>query len=225
MIQLLSTHRENLPCILVREFLGTLLLVGLGMSPAALLPNPSAIDFAFSFLLAVLCAVFLFGEDLNPAITIGRLTPFQPANHSTFDRLELLGRLGSQMLGGFFGSFLLLISGPTGLIAPVTSTIAAPWAFGSELVYTFGLGLLAYDSRSWPRTASALAIGTYIGMGAYVLGPLTGGSFNPARALGPELAVGTYLSILTPDFFMLYIFAPILGASTAFQISKFLKVQ
>lgn len=224
MIRSLSISRDSLPSILVREFLGTLVLVGIGMSPAALLPSPSSIDFALSFLLAVLCAVFLFGEDLNPAITIGRLTPFRSTKDSSLSRLELVGRLGAQMLGGFLGSLLLLISAPTGVIAPVSSTIMAPWAFGSELVYTFGLGLLAYDSRSWSRTLSSLVIGAYIGMGAYILGPLTGGSFNPARALGPELAVGTFIAILNPDFFMLYIFAPILGASSAFKISKFLKV-
>jgi len=55
-------------------------------------------------------------------------------------------------------------------------------------------------------SVAPFAIGATIFAGALVTGPLTGGSFNPARSLGPAIVGGIWTS------HWLYWAAPILGA-------------
>ena len=60
-------------------------------------------------------------------------------------------------------------------------------------------------ARDW----SGLAIGGTLGFAVLIMGPLTGGSLNPARWFGPALVSGEWN---TP---LLYIFAPIVGGVLA----------
>jgi hypothetical protein len=67
------------------------------------------------------------------------------------------------------------------------------------------------DIRRW----AALAAGGALGLGVMVLGPLTGGSFNPARWFGPAL-VGNHFT----DAWA-YILGPIVGAALAAAVYRF----
>jgi MIP family channel proteins len=60
--------------------------------------------------------------------------------------------------------------------------------------------------REW----AGLVIGATLGLAVFVGGALTGGSFNPARAFGPDLASGHY-----DDLVLVYIIAPVIGALLA----------
>jgi glycerol uptake facilitator-like aquaporin len=91
-----------------------------------------------------------------------------------------------------------------------------PWAlvghtqsFVVEMGYTGLLGFVimgvATDERT-PAAVAPFAIGVTVFAGALVTGPLTGGSFNPARTLGPALIGGIWTG------HWLYWAAPILGA-------------
>jgi glycerol uptake facilitator-like aquaporin len=66
-----------------------------------------------------------------------------------------------------------------------------PQAFAVEAGYTAILGFVimgvATDVRT-PAAVAPFAIGATVFAGALVTGPLTGGSFNPARTLGPAVA-------------------------------------
>jgi aquaporin Z len=53
--------------------------------------------------------------------------------------------------------------------------------------------------------------------GALVTGPLTGGSFNPARSLGPAVASGIWTA------HWLYWIAPILGSMLAMRLYNTLR--
>ena len=70
------------------------------------------------------------------------------------------------------------------------------------------------------RTSAAVApfaIGATVAAGALVTGPLTGGSFNPARSLGPALASGIWTA------HWLYWLAPILGMVLAMRLYDYLR--
>jgi aquaporin Z len=70
---------------------------------------------------------------------------------------------------------------------------------------------VATDERTQPAVAP-FAIGATIFAGALVTGPLTGGSFNPARSLGPALIGGVWTA------HWLYWTAPIAGMCVAMRL-------
>ncbi|MBP2656087.1 MAG: aqpZ2 [Firmicutes bacterium] len=65
---------------------------------------------------------------------------------------------------------------------------------------------VATDARA-ERSFAGIAIGLTVFIGAEVVGPVSGGSFNPARSIAPALVSGNL------DHLWLYIIAPILGAA------------
>jgi MIP family channel proteins len=60
--------------------------------------------------------------------------------------------------------------------------------------------------REW----AGLVIGATLGLAVFVGGALTGGSFNPARAFGPDLVSGKW-----DHFLLVYLVAPVIGALLA----------
>jgi glycerol uptake facilitator len=73
----------------------------------------------------------------------------------------------------------------------------------------FGVAVSPRAAKDW----AALAIGGALGMGVMVFGPLTGASFNPARAFGPALVSGDFGGADT--FLLVYVLAPVVGALVA----------
>jgi glycerol uptake facilitator-like aquaporin len=99
----------------------------------------------------------------------------------------------SALLGGPFQGFLVEGIGAFVLVSAVICVALNP------------------EIRRW----AALAAGGALGLGVMVLGPLTGGSFNPARWFGPAL-VGNHFT----DAWA-YILGPIVGAALAAAIYRF----
>jgi glycerol uptake facilitator-like aquaporin len=85
-----------------------------------------------------------------------------------------------------------------------------------EFIGTFVLVLtivaVAVDPRV-DRALAPLAIGAALGLGVMIMGSLTGGSFNPARAFGPDLVSGEWDGF--GKFLLVYVLAPILGGLVA----------
>jgi aquaporin NIP len=81
--------------------------------------------------------------------------------------------------------------------------------FGMEVVLTFLLMFVitavATDARA-VGAAAAIAIGSAVGLDVLVGGPITGGSMNPARSLGPALVSGELSGL------WIYLIAPPIGA-------------
>ena len=88
-----------------------------------------------------------------------------------------------------------------------------------EAIGTFCLVLVilaaVYSKKSFKEWAP-LAIGTTLGFIVMVGGPLTGGSFNPARWFGPALA-GSALD----SSWWLYILGPVVGSLLAAAVFRF----
>jgi glycerol uptake facilitator len=99
----------------------------------------------------------------------------------------------SPLLGGGFQGFLVEGIGTFVLVMTVLAVALNP------------------EIRRW----AALAIGGALGMLVMVLGPLDGGSFNPARWFGPALVGNSFNNELA------YIFGPIVGALVAAGVYKF----
>jgi glycerol uptake facilitator-like aquaporin len=81
-------------------------------------------------------------------------------------------------------------------------------AFVVEILITFILVFVvmavATDERA-PAAIAPIAVGFALAVGVFIAGPVTGGSVNPARSLGPMIVAGDLSSV------WLYILGPIIG--------------
>lgn len=82
--------------------------------------------------------------------------------------------------------------------------------------HAFVIIAVATDERT-PMAVAPFAIGATVFAGALVTGPLTGGSFNPARSLGPALVGGIWTN------HWLYWCAPIVGMVIAMHLYEKLR--
>lgn len=203
-----ATGRDGRRC--VAEALGTFALVATGPGAAMVAARTQAFGHAgvaLAFGLAVTLIVagsgHLGGAHVNPAVTVGLWSVRR------FPGREVLPYVLAQCVGAIAASLLLRwLLGPVGGLGATVPTVSVDRAFVIEAGYTGLLGFVimsvATDQRV-PSTVPPFALGATVFAGALVTGPLTGGSFNPARTLGPAVAGGGW------DAHWLYWVAPILG--------------
>ncbi|KAJ1282970.1 hypothetical protein BS78_03G092000 [Paspalum vaginatum] len=65
--------------------------------------------------------------------------------------------------------------------------------------------VIATAARGSNQTAGGLAIGAAVGTLGLIIGPVSGGSMNPVRTLGPAIVLGRYTSV------WIYLVAPVAG--------------
>jgi MIP family channel proteins len=133
------------------------------------------------------------GGHLNPAVTIGYWVTHRL---STFDTLAYWSaQLGGAILAAYLLKFVVpeetwraVALGTPDLARGLTRLpgmfIEAVMAF----FLTFVMFASGVDEHGVPRTAAGFAGGLMVTANAFWGGPFTGGSMNPARALGPALA-------------------------------------
>lgn len=201
----------------VAEAVGTFILVALG--PGAIMVASRthafghtgvALSFGLAVTLVVAATGHLGGAHINPAVTLGFWSVRRFAGR------DVLPYIVAQCLGALAASAVLgWILGPVGDFGATVPSISISRAFAVEAGYTAILGLVvmgvATDTRTPPAVAP-FAIGATVFAGALVTGPLTGGSFNPARTFGPAVIGGIWTA------HWLYWLAPILGMIVAMQL-------
>lgn len=162
-----------------------------------------AAAFGLAVTLVVASTGHLGGAHINPAVTLG----FWSVRR--FPGRDVLPYVGAQCVGAVSASALLVwLLGPVGNLGATVPALPLPQSFVVELGYSGLLGFVimgvATDRRTSPSVAP-FALGVTVGVGALVTGPLTGGSFNPARTLGPAVVGGLWTA------HWLYWIAPTLG--------------
>jgi aquaporin Z len=181
------------------EALGTFLFFFLGFSGVAVLVDIggdaiTSLGIAFGFGLGVAMAIAAFGHlsggHFNPAVTAG------VAVAGRFPAREILPYWAAQLVGGFAAVLVMAIvysSEVTDALHTQPGSGIESWsALVLEIVATalFVMVILtvATDERAaWNGVLAPLLIGLYIFTAATVVGPASGGSFNPARSLDPVL--------------------------------------
>lgn len=204
------------------EGLGTFALVAIG--PGAIMVSarthafgPAGVALAFGLVITLCVASIgaLSGAHINPAVTIGLWSVRR------FAGPEVLPYVASQCAGAVVASWLLgWLLGPVGAFGATLPALPVTQSFVVEAGYS---GILAFvimgaavDSRA-PAAAAPFVIGATVFAGALVTGPLTGGSFNPARSLGPAVLSGAW------NAHWLYWVAPVLGMAAAMRLYEFLR--
>ena len=206
----------------VAELLGTFALVAIGPGAAmvatkthAFAHTGIALAFGLAVTLIVASSGHLGGAHINPAVTLGFWTVRR------FPGRDVAPYIVAQCIGAIAASALLSwILGPEAGHGATIPALPLAQSFVVELGYTGLLGFVimgvATDQRTPPAIAP-LAIGATIFAGALVTGPLTGGSFNPARSLGPAVIGGIWTA------HWLYWIAPILGMMLGMRLYETLR--
>ncbi|MGV6831246.1 MAG: MIP/aquaporin family protein [bacterium] len=204
----------------VAEFIGTFVLVFCGTGSIVLNDTLEGmlgdfgigVVFGLSVTVMIYCYKHISGAHINPAVTIGF------AITDLFDNKDLFGYIVAQILGGILASVSLYLLVPSheklGATEPHVGIIQT---FVLEFFLTLLLMLVIIfvsQNKKW-ASATAIAVGGIVFLEAWLAGPFTGASMNPARSIAPALISGQ-LSTL-----WIYILAPILGSLAAVGIWLF----
>jgi MIP family channel proteins len=211
----------DLPRRLLAEVIGSFGFFFAGFTGIASLTTqgPTAIEAigvaaGFGFGLAAMIFAFghISGGHYNPAVTAGL------ASARRFPVSEVVPYWVAQIVGGIIAAAMIRWIFTSGVLhATVTQPghgITTGRALGLEGIFTalfvLVVATVAADDRApWHGVFAPFAIGLFIFTAATVCGPLTGGSFNPARSLGPAIVDGTWTNQ------WIYIVGPLAGGIVA----------
>ena len=201
----------------VTEAIGTFFLVlTIGMVSTA---GSDAAPFAIGAALMVMVYMggHVSGAHYNPAVTIAvRL-------RGAMEKSEVLPYIAAQLVGAVLASVtVLVLTGDTFGPAPGAGAGVGQVLLAEALV-TFALALVVLNVATAPSTKGnsyyGLAIGFTVLTGAYAIGPVSGGAFNPAVGIGPAV-VGAVADGDSLANIWLYIVGPVLGGMAAVPVYR-----
>lgn len=216
---------DKLSTSLLAEFIGTFALIFIGAGAGALGVDLVGVALAHGLVIVAFAYAYghISGTHINPAVTLGVWAA------GKIDTPRALSYVAVQLFGGIVGALVLsfvLGGAETGLGATRLArglefggrTISIDPAAGLvlELILTFFLvNTIMNAGISGKATIPAgLAIGLTLTFCILMGGPLTGGSLNPARSLGPAVVTGDFADL------WLYFVGPIAGGILAGLLYK-----
>ncbi|MBI5929261.1 MAG: aquaporin [Chloroflexi bacterium] len=177
----------------IAEAIGTFMLVLVGAGTVAMSPgNVVAAALAHGLILAAIVATYghISGAHVNPAVTLGLLV-----GGKVGPRKAVIYWI-AQIAGGLLAALVLRIALPSGQAGVNTlgQTVPASGVAPGQLVLieaiiTFFLVSTIYQAAAYGKggPATPVVIGFTLAACILLAGPLTGGSANLARTLGPAL--------------------------------------
>jgi MIP family channel proteins len=201
------------------EFIGIFALVFVGSGSIMMARHTNSatplilVATAHGLILAIMVtATMRISGHLNPAVTIGflvtrRIEPMMAAIY-----------ICAQVLGAIAAAYALKATVPPDLFAAargggqsISLDVTTTQAFFLEMIATFFLTFVVFGTAVDPNApkVGGFAIGLTVAADILAIGPLTGGSMNPARSIGPALASGV------PEGQIVYWTGPIVGAILA----------
>ena len=205
------------------EAIGTFTLVFAGCGsimvaerfPGAVPPGAIPLVFGLAVTVMIYAVGHISGAHFNPAVTLA----FAVGRH--FPVKDVLYYWLAQFAGALAASGALTLLLPIGRAYGTTySSVHPPQALAWEGVLTFFLMFVimavATDTRAEGTMAGA-AIGATVMLAAFVGGPVTGASLNPARSLAPALFQGQLGQM------WIYVLGPVLGAVAAALLYNYLR--
>lgn len=199
------------------EFIGTFFLVfSIGM--AATSGNPLApLAIGLTLMVMVYMGGHVSGAHYNPAVTVG---------------IFMRGKIGASEIGPYIAAQIAGALVASGAVHFLTGKTFAPAPGGgagvvevllAEIIFTFALMLVVLNVATSKATEGnsyyGLAIGFTVTAGAFAVGPISGGAFNPAVGTGPILA---NVAMGTGDISNLWYYwvGPLAGAVLATSVFK-----
>lgn len=201
------------------EFIGIFALVFVGgasiMSASLSRSNHILLTSAIAhgLILAIMVtATMRIAGHFNPAVTLGFLVTrrIEPMMGMLYIVAQLLGAvLAGYALKGIFPHALGIDTRLGG--QAIALDVSMMQAIACEAIATFFLVFAVFGTAVDPHSpkVGGFAIGLAYTAGMLAIAPLTGGSMNPARSLGPAVASGIF------EGQIVYWIGPILGAIVA----------
>ncbi|KAI3665871.1 hypothetical protein L6452_44506 [Arctium lappa] len=155
------------------------------------------------------------GAHMNPAVTIAFATVrYFPWNQVPF-------YAAAQLTGSISASFALrILLHPIKHLGTTTPSGTDLQALIMEIIVTFTMmfvtSAVATDSKAVGELAG-IAVGSAVCITSILAGPVSGGSMNPARTIGPAIASNTYKGI------WVYIVGPITGTLSGVMCYSFIR--
>lgn len=219
------------PAAYVAEFIGTFGLVLFITVAASLYVSavPGAfIDFSviglvhtFALFMLIQALAVVSGAHFNPAVTVAMaaLRQIKPVDAAIYIVVQLAGAVAAAlvtktMLGDAedFNNFGAPAVGQTLEGDTLPGMLAEGLGTFFLMFVIVGVAVNPRAAKDW----AALSIGAALGLAAFAFGPLTGGSFNPARGFGPSLVAGDFAGAGGGgQFVLVYVVAPVAGALLA----------
>jgi aquaporin Z len=171
---------------------------------------------AHGFILSIMItALMRISGHFNPAVTAGFLVTrrIEPVLAGVY--------IVAQLLGAMAAAYALKLTMPALLFdatrgggQSISIDITAAQAFFLEAIATFFLVFVVFGTAVDPQApkVGGFAIGLTVMADILAIGPLTGGSMNPARSFGPAVATGIY------EGQIVYWTGPIVGGLVAAMI-------
>lgn len=213
--------KNKLSRALMAEFIGTFALIFVGAGVAAV-GLGGLVGVALAHGLVIVSFVYAYGHvsgtHVNPAVTVGVWAAGKIDLKTAFSYVVF------QLLGGIAGALALryvLGGSETGLGVTVLAKglvlgnavvdVTPTTGLVLEAILTFFLVNVVLNAAVSGRVGetAGLAIGLTFSMGVLLGGPLTGGSMNPARSLGPAIAASNFADL------WVYMVGPVLGGLLA----------
>ncbi len=197
---------------LLAEAIGTFFLVlAIGLS-VDVDPLVAPIAIGLTLTVMVYAGGHVSGAHYNPAVTLAAwLRGALPAN-------QVAPYWGAQFAGALLACFLTYkFIGVPIYVGPGEGASIVK-AITGEVVFTFALAYVILNVATAKATAGnsyyGLAIGGTVAAGAYVMGGISGGAFNPAVGLTPVL-FSTLVGREAAPQAWIYLAGPVLGAAAA----------
>ncbi|TKY65183.1 Aquaporin NIP2-1 [Spatholobus suberectus] len=213
--RLAQSYPPGFPRKVFAEVIGTFLLVFVGSGSAGLstIDQSKVSKLAASLAAGFIVTVMIYsighisGAHMNPAVSLA----LAAVRHFPWPQLPFY--IAAQLTGAISASYtlreLLEPSKEIGATSPAGSHIQA---LIMEMVTTFTMVFItmavATDTNA-TRMLSGVAVGSSVSIASIVAGPISGGSMNPARTLGPAIATSSYKGL------WVYFVGPITGALLA----------
>lgn len=233
---------SSLTKALVAEFIGTFALIFVGAGAGVIaglgIGNLVSVALAHGLVIAVFAYAYghISGTHINPAVSFGLWVA------GRMDAMKMVYYWAAQLLGGIVAGLLLvwvfrslefsgaaadaytaaqqqgaLVLGATALsngVSPVLGLVL-------EIIATFFLvnSVLNAAVSGKAGQMAGFAIGMTLTFMIFFIGPLTGASLNPARTLGPAVALG---GAYPWGAVWVYIVGPLVGGALAGALYRYL---
>lgn len=197
------------------EFIGTFFLVftigSVVVEPGAGLFAPVAIGVALAAM--IYAGGHISGAHYNPAVTVAVWM------RGKIGSGEIAPYMAAQTAGGVLGAAAALFLKGNPELSPMETSLVP--ALVAELLFTFALCFVILEVATSKKTEGnsyyGLAIGFTVMAGAYAVGGVSGGVFNPAVAAGI-----TVMGLCAPAGIWVYLVSNFAGGILAAAVFRFL---